>query len=724
MPVPQWLQTNPYRTLRLSANSSIADAHKAASAMRRMTILRVANIVEADIPSLGNVPRADTDILAAVGRLENPSHRIADRLFWFHYVTEESDADSSHDLRASLKSAGSEHDRALRDLFQIYTSPELGHDPTTWTEPLRIWQRNIANEDYWKLCLVLDQLGAFEPPASTDEVNNLRSNAMMMAAEPLLMLARQAVANDDGKQLESSLRVLRNLSDSGDWAALARKEILAPLLSSISERCRQNRENFGRLIVRKADSTEANRLICDDALRHLRAEVQPSLARLQTIVTQGGAEELEAREEVAACLSDIAIDFTWADRFIESEEFFKEALSLAEGTLVAVKIERSLAENKDSADHQRLYDGLTSEATEALKRVQTLCQSVLAEGRTQVIREQDKSEHNKPLCQAMLVRFRSEVQPSMQSALAAVGAEHPAAKDLRAETALCLNSIATDFTWADEFVLALQLRQEALAIGVNTHVVDSITQGIAQISEGARQERMLRELTPIKNAPGLSTINGVGGRLYGSSDHDPVTNSFATTYYFTVLYFPIFPIKRYRVIQEGKSYRFLGKLPLRKFDKWHLGIVLGLLLVAVVYGMASSDSSTQSQQPTYQPSPTTNASETTPSEPTRNGLKLQIDTGRARLEVLKTELEPVANELQSLKSQIQDLDSQIKALNDQKLSGQSIDVDEYNSKVDRYNSLISHRKALYSEHESSLDEYQALSKKDDELVAQYNALPR
>ena len=291
------------------------------------------------------------------------------------------------------------------------------------------------------------------------------------------------------------------------------------------------------------------------------------------------------------------------------------------------------------------------------------------------------------------------------------------------EAALCLSSIAADFTWADEFVLSLQLRQEALAIGVNTHVVDSISQGIAQVSEGARQERMFRELIPIKKTPGLSTINGIGGRLYGSSDHDPATNSFATTYYFTFLYFPIFPLGRYRVIQEGKSYRFLGKLPLRRFDKWHLGIALGLLATPGI-GMAASDGGTRSQPSAYEVSPTGNTSESSPTASTRSDLKIQIDDGRARLEVLKTELEPVANEMESLQAQIQDLDSQIKGLDDQKASGESIDIDDYNSRVNRYNGLISRRKALYEDHQSSLNEYQELSKKDGELVAQYNALAR
>lgn len=722
MPVPRWLQTNPYRILRLSANASMGDAHKAASAMRRRAVLGMTDVLEADIPSLGPLPRSDMDIRAAVGRLENPPQRLADRLFWFHSATDRAGGEAGGDLRVPLKRASWQHDQALGYLIQVCTSAE--HDPMAWVEPLRVWRQSVENDDYWKLSSVIEELGSFEPQVNRDEIRTLRGNAMMMASEPLLMLAREAVAHDDRKQLEAALKVLRDLSDSGDWTTSARREILAPLTGSVSDGCRLNREQFSGLIVHKTEAVDANRPICDDALRHLRTSVEPSLKKLRSVVAKGEEEDRLAQEEVAQCLRDIAIDFTWADRFIESEALLKEALAAAEGTLLAVQIERDLAENKNSADRQRLYDGLTSEGTLALHRTQRLCRSVLADGRKQIIREPDKSGHNKPICHAMLAKFRSDVQPSMRSALAMIPTEHPAGKGLRAEVALCLNAIATDFTWADEFVLSLQLREEALAVGTNTDAVDSINQGIAEVRESAQQEKLFSELIPIKNAPGLSTINGIGGRLYGSSDYDATTKSFATTYYFTFFYLPILPLGRYRVIQEGKSYRFLGKLPLRKFDKWHLGIVLGLVLTAILYGAATSDSSTQSSQPTYAPSSASSTSDVSTSDSSRITLKNQIDAGRARLEVLKTELEPVANEQEALKGQLQELDSQIKALDDQRTSGEAIDVDDYNSKVNRYNDLVAQRETLYAEHKASLDEYQELSKRDDELVSQYNALAR
>lgn len=92
----------------------------------------------------------------------------------------------------------------------------------------------------------------------------------------------------------------------------------------------------------------------------------------------------------------------------------------------------------------------------------------------------------------------------------------------------------------------------------------------------------LGDLRPVEKAPSLSTINGIGFKLYGNTDRNPSDGSYIATYYFVLLYIPIFPISRYRVTSSGNSYRFLGKGKLRTFDKLHLAISIGL--IAIIFG--------------------------------------------------------------------------------------------------------------------------------------------
>lgn len=116
--------------------------------------------------------------------------------------------------------------------------------------------------------------------------------------------------------------------------------------------------------------------------------------------------------------------------------------------------------------------------------------------------------------------------------------------------------------------------EEALKYASSHEVKSKIQKNLTTVRNN---DRLYGDLTPISSAPSLYTINGIGTTMYGSTDHDPASGSHLSTYYFVFLFIPIFPISRYRVIPTGNGYRFLGKAPLRTFDKWHIAISLGLI---------------------------------------------------------------------------------------------------------------------------------------------------
>lgn len=86
----------------------------------------------------------------------------------------------------------------------------------------------------------------------------------------------------------------------------------------------------------------------------------------------------------------------------------------------------------------------------------------------------------------------------------------------------------------------------------------------------------LGDLEPIRSAPSLRTVNGIGTMLYGNTDHR-ADGSYMATHCFTFFLVPVFPLARYRVISAESGYRFLGKGPLRTFDKWHIAISIALI---------------------------------------------------------------------------------------------------------------------------------------------------
>ena len=604
MSVPDWLKTNAYRVLRIPAGVSLSEVHKAATSMRRAALLGAVRATEADIPVLGEIPRTEADIRVATGRLENPSQRIFDRLFWLHSI------DISMSVRTGgLNPALWNHDEALRGIFAAF---ESGFDEAgiwAWARALRAWHQAVSDEDYWVRSLEFEHEGGFEPAAFPSEFDELRYKAVELAAEPLVMAGRDALVRNDASVVRLVLFTLDQLADTGYWVSAAQRDIASPAIESFRKLCRAVSEDFSSKVVREQDAAKQNKSVCAAEIARYRTDVEPELKRIIQLLPPGYEGVLEAREEAALLLSAVATDYTWADDFITSEKLREEALKLAENTLGAIRIEDGLEHIRASAQTQRVFG---------------------------------KS---------------------------------------------------------------------------------------------------------ISSAPTLGTINGFGCTLYGSSDYDPETKSYSTTHYFVALFIPIFPLGRYRVINVGgNTYRFLGKLPFRKADRWHLGIVLSAIAAMILIGMISSNQSS-SYVPATSPSssytyPSGGYTDSNTSEPSSSNattssattsgarshnanltaLGQRIDAGRARITSIETRLKPIVDELDSLTARIKQLEAEIKALDQQQADGIDIDTHRRSSLYDEYDRLFKKRRALVEANSSDFKVYKDLLKADDDLMEQWKAL--
>jgi hypothetical protein len=363
----------------------------------------------------------------------------------------------------------------------------------------------------------------------------------------------------------------------------------------------------------------------------------------------------------------------------------------------------------------------------ALERFHALCRSVREECGSGIVRKEDAAGRNKIACDAALERYQREVTPALDEVMRLLPARHEAAQNSREEAALCLTGIATDYTWADDFIASEGLHEEALKLAQDAVGAIRIQHGLAQIRESARKQRVFGLLKPISSAPSLSTVNGSGFTLYGRSDYDSDTHSYAATRYFVILFIPIVPVGRYRVINMGGNrYRFLGKLPLRKGDLWHLGVAAAAVLLIILNIMITSGKNSGSS---YSPSKGTGYRSTVQSnnysrQSLLSDLKARIDAGRARLNMLESQLQPVTDELGSLNARMETLASELKSLDRQHTAGLRIDTDDYNAKVVTYNALLSRHRALLAANSSDFQLYKELAQQDKDLVAQYNALLR
>jgi hypothetical protein len=265
-------------------------------------------------------------------------------------------------------------------------------------------------------------------------------------------------------------------------------------------------------------------------------------------------------------------------------------------------------------------------------------------------------------------------------------------------------------------------------------------QTLKNLEQNQTRERLYAGLEKISRVPSLRTINGFGFMLYGSSHPDQVNGSYLTTYYFTAFFIPIFPICRYRVVRNGNSYSFLGKAPLRNFDKWHLGIVLAIIsffAINAIFSNTQSVSNYEAPAPEAPapeapapeapapeapapeapapeaPAPEAPAPEApapeTPSSPYPNNPSIQQNIYRMPVDTgLKNEIEQGKIEIESTESNLMRLKADIKSnkalLENYEASG---NYDLYNSLVPVYNAKIDEWKSGYKKYEQLLDEVNA-----------------
>jgi hypothetical protein len=234
MTAPDTFRLNAYRVLRLSASATAADIQKAAANMKRADAHGVSGTAAMDIPGLGEVPRGAANIDAAVRRLSNPVHRLADRLFWFCQLPAPSGAQR---LSSAMDPTG--HDSVLRALFQAMHGGLDESGLAAWVDALSAWRALTCDDDYWYLTLIYEDQGGFESPATPEEVEALRADAVRLAACPLLFAARTALETGEKDTIRRVLTALSSLTHTGPWASAAIREIEEDLATPEIDRCRE-----------------------------------------------------------------------------------------------------------------------------------------------------------------------------------------------------------------------------------------------------------------------------------------------------------------------------------------------------------------------------------------------------------------------------------------------------------------------------------------------------
>lgn len=249
----------------------------------------------------------------------------------------------------------------------------------------------------------------------------------------------------------------------------------------------------------------------------------------------------------------------------------------------------------------------------------------------------------------------------------------------------------------------------------------------AVVEEHCQRRRVFSEMKPLKKAPSLGTINGIGFSLRGKqSDYDAGTGSVVQALYFVFFFIPLLPIARYRVIRRGNQVSFLGKLPLSDGQKLQIGLVVAAAIYLGFLFAYSVDPPRQGQVPSQRPAATSTSNDQWQRPPGENPVRSvpgaassapapprssataernRIRGYESRLRMMEAEMQGTQAELESLRSQIRRIESNAELgiwydeyEYDRLINRHNLYVEEYNASLATYN-------ALYSEYTAAVDDY-------------------
>lgn len=232
----------------------------------------------------------------------------------------------------------------------------------------------------------------------------------------------------------------------------------------------------------------------------------------------------------------------------------------------------------------RVLDSLGQGILEAHASILTSLKEMIPEVEESDSKTDEERSRVRKGCDEAYRQFENEIQPRLNRMLNIASSESETSRRIQGVVVECLRAICLAYhNDADDFDRAWEIMEKHAQVAAGTYLENRINEELKLLDQHSQAK-------PIKKAPAMRTLNGIGTKLYGCSDRDASTGRYISTLYFVILYIPVFPIARYKVSDEGGNmYRFYGKARLRTMDKIHRWAFIGLVVIWIINSLNSSD---------------------------------------------------------------------------------------------------------------------------------------
>ena len=645
-------------------------------------------------------PPSLDDIREAIQRLKTPEQRIVDEFFWF-WPEEYGDSRSDPAIQALAKgdsqsaieiwsakersepySLTAKHNLALVyhvhaldwENYSVKHENDIGPDRREkiteyWKKSLNRWERLFGNDKFWEIFAT--RIRQLDEPSLTAGVARRMRAALPQALNKINAELAVAFAESGKTDIaRAHIQLMYETSPSRVIVEKAAELVLTPYRNRLKD---QNQRAKAAADKSPATAHEAARTIIEHTL--------PMLGLFDLFFGEEEHVQKEIFDEAARTAVNCLVTYQ---------------RETGDNATFVTLLERTMPLTTSEEVQARILKNIgIGQLVLQLKPIRAICSAA------------EKASLDNPAVGAKEAERILSVTLPLLATLSSGGSTEETIGQAKDEIALAVMHCTIAFGNKTKlWKLCIGPLEESLRLSVSPAVKGPVTENLATV----RSNVLHSGLKPISSAPSLRTVNGIGVTLYGETDRDAATASYLTTYYFVILFIPIFPLARYRVSRRGTGYTFFGQAPLRSFDKWHLAVSIGII-VWLFGAMALSGNSSRGSS--YVPPPQSmSAPAYTPPpaapRPSPGGGTYRVSSAvSGMLDIEKAGIESDRAKVEAMGAQIDQLGSEIERERPYVDNTSQFALDQFNGKVRRYNALNNEAKIAMAAFNKKVDDYNA-----------------
>lgn len=347
---------NAYRILGVLGNASQDAINHAADVMDASLKMGVGSTTSWDMPWLGTLPRSEADVRDAFGRLNDPNQRIRERLFWFHEgetLLKGLNRETIVEIAAKwaeMDRPAARHDSTLLKVVGALILDPKFEDNNRWLEAINLCKQLVESDEYWILVADLEKLTVFDPPASREQIEILRTEALKLIVDSISSHALEVAGAQDKTAARRALKIFKAAGLSVEMLSVVENEVMGPLEDDFYALCSEIRRKCDDNVKKDGKYAEENQRVCREALMRFNSEIEPALAVILELSGKDSLAARRARERAAFCLHGLALDHVWAEEYDTSEKLIAKAKEMAPSdSLILSRIQETVSSLTENA---------------------------------------------------------------------------------------------------------------------------------------------------------------------------------------------------------------------------------------------------------------------------------------------------------------------------------------------------------------------------------------